>query len=518
MSRILLLLEHTENRRLLSEWLERYYEVIIGDAAVLTRQAVPLLDDKFDLCIVDGVALNHLWEWIRARKEAEYPVFLPFLLSTICSDVKLFTRDLWQSIDELITKPLEKRELHARIEILLRSRQLSLELYATNIKLQQEIAEREQALSLLRQSELRFRRIVQSSIVGIVIADFNGNIYEANDTFLQIIGYTRQDLEAGNISWIEMTPSEYLPLDEQAIEQIKATGDYTVYEKQYIRKDGSRIPVLVGAIQIEPEQPNTIAFILDITERKIAELETQKALEQERELNQLKSRFVSMVSHEFRNPLNIIQGYTALLEKQGAGWSQEKQAEVLQKIRKSVNNVVGLLDDVLVISKGEITSQAFNPTIINVKQFCQNLVAEMQLVANPKHQILLLAPEQEIQVNLDEKALQQIITNLLSNAIKYSPQGGDILFELAYYDKAITFKIEDKGIGISTEDQQKLFESFYRAKNVGNIPGTGLGLAIVKQAVELHQGEINVTSNLGTGTTFTITIPIDIGKIPPDPP
>lgn len=509
MSRILLLLEHPENRRLLSEWLQRYHEVIIGDAVVLKRQALPLLDEKFDLCIMDGVALNHLWEWVRARKQAESPVFLPFLLTTICSDVKLLTRYLWQSIDELITKPIEKRELHARVEMLLRSRQLSLELNATNIQLRQEIAEREQAASLLRQSELRFRRIVQSSIVGIVIADFNGNINEANDTFLQIIGYTRQDLEAGKISWIDMTPSEYLPLDEQAIEQIKATGDYTVYEKEYIRKDGSRVPVLVGAIQIEPEQPNAIAFILDITERKIAELETQKALEQEKELNQLKSRFVSMVSHEFRNPLNIIQGYTALLEKQGAGWSQEKQAQVLQKIKKSVNNLVGLLDDVLVISKGQIYEQTFNPTTINLKQFCQNIVAEMQLIANTIHQIYLRIPEQDIQVNLDEKSLRQIITNLLSNAIKYSPQGGDILFELTYYDKAITFKIEDKGIGISTEDQQKLFESFYRAKNVGNIPGTGLGLAIVKQAVELHQGEIDVTSNLGTGTTFTITIPID---------
>jgi PAS domain S-box-containing protein len=428
----------------------------------------------------------------------------------MCSDVKLLTRNLWQSIDELITKPIERLELHARIEMLLRSRQLSLELYATNQKLQQEIAEREQAESLLRQSELRFRRIVQSSIVGIVIADFHGNIHEANDTFLQIVGYTRQDLEAGRISWIDMTPSEYLPLDERAIEQIKVTGDYTVYEKEYIRQDGSRVPVLVGAIQIEPEQPDVIAFILDITERKIAELETQKALEQERELNQLKSRFVSMVSHEFRNPLNIIQGYAALLEKQGAGWSQEKRVQILQNIKKSVNNLVCLLDDVLVISKGQIAKQAFNPTKIGLKEFCQNLVDEMQLVANPKHQICLRSPEHEIQVKLDKKSLQQMLINLISNAIKYSPQGGDILFELTYDDKEITFKIEDKGIGISTEDQQNLFESFYRAKNVGNIPGTGLGLAIVKQAVDLHQGKIDVISNLGTGTTFTITIPVDL--------
>lgn len=506
MNRILLLLEHIENRRLLSEFLGQSYEVIVPDAAVQARNAFPLLDQEFDLCLLDGVALNYLWEWVQAKKHSQDPVFLPFLLITFGSDVKLLTRNLWQSIDELITKPMEKLELQARVEMLLRSRQLSLELNATNKRLQQEKIEREQAFLLLRQSELRFQRLVQSSIVGIIIADFNGNICEANDAFLEIVGYKRKDLESGQIRWIDMTPSEYLPLDEQAIEQIKARGDCTPFEKEYIRSDGSRVPVLVVSIQLVPEEPDCVAFILDITERKRAEAEIRNALEQEKELNQLKSRFVSMVSHEFRNPLNVISGYARMLRQRGSQWSEEKQTELLLRIEKSVTKVVELLDNVLLISRGQSGQQAFNPSVINIKQFCQDLVAEMQVIANPSHQILFITPL-EIQACLDKNLLNQILTNLLSNAIKYSDHEKDILFELSYDEEVVIFKIIDKGIGISSEDQQKLFESFYRAKNVGAIPGTGLGLAIVKQAVELHKGEISVVSELGVGTTFTVILP-----------
>jgi PAS domain S-box-containing protein len=507
MKRILLLLEHLENRRLLSEFLGQYYEIIVPDVSIQAKNAFPLLEDEFDLCLLDGVALNYLSEWVQAKKDSQHPVFLPFLLITFCSDVKLITRNLWQSIDELITKPIEQLELQARVEMLLRSRQLSLELNATNQRLQQELIERERAMGLLRQSELRFQRLVESSIVGIVIADFNGNICEANDAFLKIVGYKREELEAGQVRWIDMTPSEYFPIDEQAIEQIKTRGDCTPFEKEYIRADGSRIPVLVVSIQLVPEEPGCVAFILDITERKRAEAEIRNALEQEKELNQLKSRFVSMVSHEFRNPLNVISGYARLLRQRGSQWTEEKQTELLERIEKSVSKVVELLDDVLLISRGQSGKQAFNPSVMDIKRFCQNLVAEMQVVANPLHQIIFITPEPEIQACLDDNLLNQILTNLLSNAIKYSDGEKDILFELSYDEKVIIFKIIDKGIGISLEDQKKLFESFYRAKNVGVIAGTGLGLAIVKQAVELHQGEISVVSNLGEGTTFTVILP-----------
>jgi len=128
MSRILIFVEQSENRRLLAEWLGHYYKVVVGESVVQMGRAVPMLDEPFDLCLIDGPALDHLWEWVRARKQAEHPVFLPVLLITLRSDVKLLTRHLWQTVDELITKPIEKPELHARVEMLLRSRRLSLQL------------------------------------------------------------------------------------------------------------------------------------------------------------------------------------------------------------------------------------------------------------------------------------------------------------------------------------------------------------------------------------------------------
>ncbi|WP_246162823.1 hypothetical protein [Brasilonema sennae] len=127
MSVILIFVEQSENRRLLAEWLGISYKVVVPDSLVQAGKAMPLLDEPFDLCILDGPALDHLWEWVQARKHKEQPVFLPFLLITIRSDVKLLTRHLWQSIDELIAKPIEKLELQARIEMLLRSRRLSLQ-------------------------------------------------------------------------------------------------------------------------------------------------------------------------------------------------------------------------------------------------------------------------------------------------------------------------------------------------------------------------------------------------------
>ncbi len=354
MSRILLFLEHTENRRLLSEWLAMRYEVLLSNSEVQSGHAVPLLDEAFDLCIIDGPTLDNLWEWVRAKKKAEQPVFLPFLLITPRPDVKLMTRHLWQSIDDLVTKPIEKMELQARVEILLRSRQLSLELKTAN---------------------------------------------------------------------------------------------------------------------------------------------------------ELKSRFVSMVSHEFRNPLNIISVSAQLLERSSEQWSQEKQSEFLQRIQTASRKMAKMLDDILLIGKAEVGQQNFNPAPHNLTKFCSELVAEIQLGTSNAHTIVFVSQEEYANAYVDENLLRHILSNLLSNAIKYSPQGSIVHFELAFQAGEVVFQIKDEGIGIPLEDQKRLFESFHRATNVGNIPGTGLGLAIVKQSVDLHSGKIAVTSKVGVGTTFKVTLP-----------
>ena len=513
-SKILVFLEQTENRRLLSQWLEIHYQVLVGESQVQARDALPLLDEPFDLCILDGVALDHLWEWVQARKKAEQPVFLPFLLITLQPDVKLITRHLWQSVDELITKPIEKLELQARVEILLRSRQMSLQLKSANEQLQKEIAQRQQAeaqrekaIAQLRDSEARFRRLVEFNMIGIMLADTNGKIIEANDALLNTIGYTREDLLLG-IRWDELTPPEYRYVDEQAIAQMRITKVCPPFEKEYIRKDGSRIHVLLGTMLLDGSQTDCVCFVLDITERKSAEAEIRKALEQEKELNELKSSFVSMVSHEFRNPLNAISTSAQLLERYSNKWSQDQQSNFFQQIKAAVGRMTTLLDDVLTIGRSEAGKQKFNPAPLNLPSLCRNLVEEIKLSTGNNCNIKFVVGGQCTTVEMDESLLRYIFTNLLSNAIKYSPVGSRVNFELSCQDEAAIFKIRDEGIGIPKEDQAQLFQSFHRAKNVGNIPGTGLGLAIVKQCVDLHGGAIAVTSEVGLGTTFTVTLPL----------
>lgn len=167
-----------------------------------------------------------------------------------------------------------------------------------------------------------------------------------------------------------------------------------------------------------------------------------------------------------------------------------------------------LVEDVLLISKAEAGKLEFNPQPLMLKSFCKNLVAEIQLSIGKKHRIDFTYSGQVTSVYLDEKLLIQILNNLLINAIKYSPQETLVRFSCTCQQQEIIFEIQDEGIGIPVEDQKRLFESFHRAKNVGNIPGTGLGLTIVQKSVNLHNGNISLVSQVGVGTTFQVRLPL----------
>ena len=253
-----------------------------------------------------------------------------------------------------------------------------------------------------------------------------------------------------------------------------------------------------------------MAIIRDITERKRVETDIRNALEKEKELGELKSRFVTMASHEFRTPLATILSSSELLEYYSHKWSDEKKDKHQQRIQSSVKHMTNLLDDVLLIGKAEAGKLEFQPKLLDISQFCRDIVEEVQ-VTTQSHTIKLGIQEQWDKLDglIDEKLLRHIITNLLTNAVKYSPQGKEVMFNLSCDRKFAIFSIQDRGIGISVEDRQKLFESFHRGNNVSNIPGTGLGLAIVKKSVDLHGGTITVESQLNIGTTFIVTLPLN---------
>lgn len=235
--------------------------------------------------------------------------------------------------------------------------------------------------------------------------------------------------------------------------------------------------------------------------------ELSASLEREKELNQLKSRFVSMVSHEFKTPLTTISLSNNLLKRYGERMAPEQRLEELQVIERTVEHMSELLENVLMVSREEAGKIVFSPETVNVQQLCQKLVERFQAMREEAHTIEFCLTGEQVQGSVDPKLLDHILSNLLSNAIKYSPTGGTVFFEFTGDKDEFVFRIRDEGIGISEADQQHLFESFHRGDNVGNIKGTGLGLSIVKQLVELHGGTISAESELNQGTTFTVVLP-----------
>jgi signal transduction histidine kinase len=241
-------------------------------------------------------------------------------------------------------------------------------------------------------------------------------------------------------------------------------------------------------------------------ERKSAGEAVRNALVKEKELNELKSRFVSMVSHDFRTPLAAIQTSSDLLSNYGYRMTDEKKTQHFSTIRSQIKHLTGLLEDMLTYTKAEAVGFALNPVLTDFCVFCQAIVSEMRQLAGTR-EIRFVVNEPIESVEIDANLLRRALLNLLSNAVKYSPEGSVIELSISRSAEQIVLRIQDQGIGIPEDEQSHLFEVFHRANNVGNIPGTGLGLAIVKQAVEAHGGTITVDSQVNVGTAVTISIP-----------
>nr|WP_295783866.1 hybrid sensor histidine kinase/response regulator [Rhodoferax sp.] len=236
------------------------------------------------------------------------------------------------------------------------------------------------------------------------------------------------------------------------------------------------------------------------------------ALAQQVELNELKSTFVAMTSHEFRTPLTSILVSQSLLRNYCDRLPVGERNGLLDSIESAVKRMVLMLDQVLTIGRADAQLLSFNPKPVNLLALCQQLRDEAVASHNQGSvntaRVALDAELDGQEVFADEKLLRHILGNLLSNAIKYSPGTAQALFKVRPKAKGVIFEIRDQGIGIPAQDLPRLFGDFHRASNVGNIPGTGLGLAIVKRAVESHGGAISVTSETGNGTCFTVSIPL----------
>ncbi len=386
-------------------------------------------------------------------------------------------------------------------------------------QLQVELNERKGAEAELRQVKERLQFLISSSPAVIFTAKpLTRNYYPTyiSENVVNLVGYRAEEFLYDPNFWLNRIHPEDAPQIIENLPQILETGHHS-HEYRWKHEDGEYRWMFDELKLVRDQHGNPLEIIglwMDISDRKKAEEEIRKNLEKEKELSDLKSRFISMTSHEFRTPLAVIASSAGILKSFSHKLNEQQKQKHLQCIQTYVHHTTQLLDDILLINKAEAGKLAFEPTSVDLVSFCCTLVEELQLSA-PNH-TLVFSPQylrsslegDNFAARMDKKLLRQILSNLLSNAVKYSPDGSKVQFNLLVQDEIAVFLIKDEGIGISSEDQQNLFESFYRASNVGNTPGTGLGLTIVKKCVELHGGRITVASEIGAGTTFRVELPL----------
>ncbi len=366
---------------------------------------------------------------------------------------------------------------------------LSLALDITERK--QTEAELRTSEARLRESEARFSVAFQASPVFINMIRMSDGAYVlANDAFVNWLGYSREEV-LGHTS-AELGMWESLDERDQAWKDMRGIGSIRQRECRWLNRSGQQFTILLSAETIQVNgTPHILSLALDITQRKRAEVELLKTLEREKELSQLKSNFVSMVSHEFRTPLAIIQTSAELLRE---FYQKMQPAERDEQLESITGNTAGKLD--------------FRPAALELDAFCRCVVDEVLSATSRRCTIEFSLAAALPPARADERLLEHIFTNLLSNAVKYSEPGACVRFAVERDSAEAICVIRDEGIGISKDDQEMLFTAFHRGANVGNRAGTGLGLLLVKRCVELHRGKVRIESKVGHGTTVIVRLPV----------
>ncbi|NJO43593.1 MAG: PAS domain S-box protein [Cyanobacteria bacterium CRU_2_1] len=383
--------------------------------------------------------------------------------------------------------------------------------YTNWVSVQRDISDRKHAEQTLRQSEARFRSLIENALDIITIMDADGMIRYASPSVEKVLGYSTASLIDRNFFEF-VHPDDFVNTCYNITNAIQNPDTTLSTEFRCRHKDSSwRILEAISQRFIDyGEMSRIMVNCRDITARKRLD-EMRLALDREKELSAIKTRFFSMASHEFRTPLSTILAAAQLLENRHDNADEsEKTHRNLQRIQTSVKHMIQILDDILTINRAETGKLEFNPKLMDLEKFCQQIIEEARLTATPQHTIVFTSSGMSFNACLDEKLLRSILTNLLSNAIKYSPQGGTVSLTLKQNTDHANLCIQDQGIGIPIADQKQLFEPFHRGSNARKIPGTGLGLVVVKKCVDLHGGEIELDSTVGVGTMFTIMLPLNL--------
>ena len=387
----------------------------------------------------------------------------------------------------------------------------------------QDISDRKIAEENLAESETFNRQLVTEFPIGLASCRMDGQLVFVNAAFAQILGRTVE--EVLSLTYWDITPAKYADQEAEQLRLIQTEGRYGPYEKEYIHKDGHLVPVLLSGIMILSNGEFLIwSSVQDISDRKQAEAKLQIANQELMRATRLKDEFLANMSHELRTPLNSILGMNEGLQEEIFGSINDRQLKALKTIENSSTHLLSLINDILDVSKIESGQVTLDLTATSIENLCKSSVAFIKQQALTKQiQIIPNIPRNLPEIMVDERRIRQVLINLLSNAVKFTLEGGTITIEVAQVESDSTaidhsvlsqlrIAVIDTGIGISAENIRKLFQPFIQIDSALNrqYTGTGLGLSLVKRIVELHGGSVDLTSELGVGSRFTINLPFNI--------
>jgi len=387
------------------------------------------------------------------------------------------------------------------------------------------------------------KAIIEHAIDGIITIDDRGRVESINPAACRLFLYDPEEVIGNNVSMLMPSPDR--EKHDEYINRYQRTHEPHIIgigrEVVGLRKDGTRFPFRLGVSEVQYSGRKIYTgFIHDLSREKeaeealrqyaaqleelveqrtrslqntvealeLAKEEVSQSLEKEKELGQLKSRFVSMASHEFRTPLAAIQLSASLVDKYALPYENENIKKHVAKIKNAVGNLTTILNDFLSLEKLEAGKVEPVFTEFDLVKLSEEITEEMQMMAKQNQNIIYQHTGTNSIIKLDQNLLKNCIINLVANAIKYSGENTFIVFNTDVSDHQCVVTVKDNGIGIPQSDQKHLFGAFFRAHNTGNIPGTGLGLNIVARYAELMKGKIDFKSNVNQGTLFTITFPL----------